>query len=527
MVHGEFVPVNAADFTFMATSIVKFFKRSLGAALALAAVQSASAFSVFGPAETWQTTTLDYLSRYYYPAPDEGSGDIELGGTKNFGEGSRLNTPIITYGYDISFLTFFGQKGVNAVDSAMAVLNALPAASAANLSQFLMQGNQPINYTAQALQVTDLKSLVLSLMLEHMGLIGETHVWDLHARIPLPGTTVACQFAYGVINRNFDPSNPSYLPSSYVNGINYTYQIWDGCPVGVQVADAIEFPVDGASAAELTYSAVATRYGLEPGGYYLGLTYDDMGGLKYLYSKDNFAQESLDPTAAVSSFAGSSWEGVTDTNSTGATGITSSTTVSNFSGFLGGVEKITYVKLPTDSILGTGFTPRVFNYSIPWLTNGGINMVHITRTVVTPDIVFSAGDLFGNTTTFPFTYVPYARNFTYIASPAVGVGTDEVLPAVVSPQETITFNTVTPFTINETPSFLDGESVLAFPIIQFGSFDGTTNAPILYPNGTGVSQLIAALFNGSTTGGQASTWYGLTQATNTTATGGGGGGAAP
>jgi hypothetical protein len=190
------------------------------------------------------------------------------------------------------------------------------------------------------------------------------------------------------------------------------------------------------------------------------------------------------------------------------------------------VEKITYVKLPTDSILGTGFTPRTFNYSIPWLTNGGLSMVNITRTVVTPDIVFSAGDLFGNTTTAPFTYVAYARSFNYIASPALGVaGADEVLPAVVSPQETITFNNVAPFGINETPSFLDGEEVLLYPVIQWGSFDGTTNTPIVYPNGTGVSALIAALFNGSTIGGQASTWYGLSPATNATATGGGGGGA--
>jgi hypothetical protein len=212
----------------MATSILRLLNKSLGLALACAAIQSASAFSVFGPAETWQVPTLDYVTRYYY-------GDAsELGGPKNFGEGSRINTPIVTYGYDITFLTYFGAKGVAAVDSAMAVLNALPAASSANLSRFLMQGNQQINYTAQALGLSDLKSTVLSIMLEHMGLNGETHVWDLHARIPV-ATPTPCIFDYVTINRNYDPATFGYSPS--VNGVNYGWWIWDGCSNGVSVAD--------------------------------------------------------------------------------------------------------------------------------------------------------------------------------------------------------------------------------------------------------------------------------------------------
>ena len=483
--------------------------------LACAAIQSASAFSVFGPPEAWQSTTLDYVDRYYYPAP--GVFDFEPGAPKNFGYGSRLNSPIVTYGYDITFLEYFGAKGVAAIDSAMAQLNSLPAASAANLSSFIMQGNQQINYTAQALQLTDLKSLVLSLMVEHMGLLGETHVWDLLSRNPLP-TPAPCQFDYAVINRNFDPK--TFLPSSYVNGINYTYQIWDGCQIGVSVADAIEFPADGASAAELTYSAVATRDALEPGGYYLGLTYDDMGGLKYLYNKNNFAYEALDPTAAVSSFTTSPWEGVSITNATGVTGGVGIgvTTVSNFVGFLGGVEKITYVKLPTDSIIGGGFTPRTFSYTIPWLTNGSIQPLRITRTVTAPDIIFGAANLTSNNLQFPFNYAAYSRGFNFIASGAAIVGSG-VVPEVISPQETIIFNNVTPISFNQTPSFLDGQTVLEFPILLWGSFNGTTNAPTIYPSTSSLESLIAELFNGSTTGSQSTTWYGLTGPTNSAATG--------
>ncbi len=499
----------------MATSIFRLLNRGLGLTLACAAIQSASAFSVFGPPEAFETATLDYLTRYYY------GNDTELGAPKNYGEGSRLNTPIVTYGYDITFLTYFGPKGVAAVDSAMAVLNALPAASSANLSSFLRAGNQQINYTAQALSLTDLKSTVLSLMIEHMGLTGETHVWDLRTRNPIPATT--CGFVYSILNRNYDPV--TFLPSSYVNGVNYSWVIWDGCSNAVAVADAIEGTVDEANASELTYTAVSTRYGLEPGGYYLGLSYDDMGGLRYLYSKNNFAYEALDPTAVVSNLSTviSPWEGLSITNG-GLTAVTGSGAVSNFVGFLGGVEKITYVKLPSNSLLGGGFVPRVFNYNVPWLTNGAVRNVRISRTVTTPDIIFSAADLVGNTLAWPLTYNAYARGFNFINSGAASIG-GGTLAAVISPQETITFNDVTPLYINETPPFLDEQSVLFYPILLWGSFDGTTAAPTVYPNGSSISDLITELYSGSGPTSEPFTWSGLTLSTNpatggTTATGG-------
>jgi hypothetical protein len=488
-------------------------------ALACAAIQSASAFSIYGPAEAWQVPTLDYLTRYYYPVPSVGA--TELGAPKNFDLGSRINTPIITYSYDVSFLSYFGEQGVAAIDSAMAVLNALPDASSADLSKFLMQGNQQINYTAQALQLTDLKSIVLGLMMEHVGLAGETHVWDLHTRNAEPGPP-PCLFEYAVIERNYDPV--TFQPSSYVNGVNYNYQIWDGCSNSISVADAIEIPVDEASAAGVTYTAVSTLYALEPGGYYLGLTYDDMGGIKFLYRKDRFENETLDPTAAVTAFSASSssYEGVTDTNATGGvTGVTTTTpAATNFVGFLGGVEKITYVKLPSVStIAGSGFVPRTFSYSLPAQgPNGAIQSLHITRTVVQPDIVFSAADLVGNTLSgVTFTYDVYARGFNFIttAAPVVN-GFPEVVPQVISPQETITFNNNTPLYVNLSPSFLDNESIFGFPVLLWGTFDGTTNAPVVYPEGSSGSQLIAELFSGAGAGSGApsTTWLGLSLSTN-------------
>jgi hypothetical protein len=499
----------------MATSIIRHLKTGWGLALACAAIQSASAFSVFGPAEAWQVPTLDYVTRFYY-------GSTEVGAPKNYNEGSRINTPIVTYGYDITFLSYFGEKGVAAVDSAMATLNALPASSTANLSKYLMQGNQQINYTAQALGLTDLKSTVMSLMLEHMGLNGETHVWDLHTRNAEPGPP-PCLFEYQVINRNFDPVTLSYSP--YVNGVDYTFNIWDGCSNGTAVADAIEATVDNASAAAVTFTAVSTLYGLEVGGYYLGLTYDDVGGLKYLYSQNTYAYESLDPTAVVSSFSSTSsaWEGVSSTNATGVGVGVGAGVVSNFFGLLGGVEKITYVKLPSGTIFdGAAFTPRKFSYNIPWLTNGTITSVHITRTVTQPDIIFSANDLTGNTLGgAPFTYSEDARGFGFIGSPANASG-DGYLPEVISPAESVTFNNDTPIYVNFSP-FLIQQQI--FPVLYWGSFYGSTNEPTVYPSGNSPAQLIAELYSGanSVSGPESDTWLGLSIATNpvaSSATGG-------
>ncbi len=99
------------------------------------------------------------------------------------------------------------------------------------------------------------------------------------------------------------------------------------------------------------------------------------------------------------------------------------------------------------------------------------------------------------------------------------------MAAVISPQETITFNDVTPLYINETPPFLDEQSVLFYPILLWGSFDGTTAAPTVYPNGSSISDLITELYSGSGPTSEPFTWSGLTLSTNpatggTTATGG-------
>jgi hypothetical protein len=466
-------------------------------------VGKVSAFSGWAAAEGWQTTDLDYLDRTFF------YGERERGATKNFGEFGRLNTPILTYAFDEAFLQYYGAKGEKAVDEAFAILNALPPASSIDLSRYVTQGNQQVNYSAQALGLFDLKSAVMGAMLEHMGLIGETHVWDLRSRYA-PSTTIPCYYEYIVINRNFDPQ--TFDPTPYVNGTLYTFQIVDGCPVGRAVGDAYEQPADTTQNAT-TFTAVATKEAIMPGGFFLNLTRDDVGGIRYLYRKNNYAVEALDPAAAAgvigsggSSSGGSSWQVVVTTNVTATTPVTGAGTVAtNLPGIYGGVEKITFVKVHYQSLYGSNMIPVVYNYTMPYVTNGLLAQVAVTRTVTVPDIVFSAGDLISNTA--PPSYNAYGLGLlgTYVVDGTVQVSAGgNVVSSVYSPRYQVTFNSVGPFYFNEGSveaggSFLDQYTGF-YPVFWWGSFDGSTNAPVVFPTGSNISALESQILSGPGSG---------------------------
>lgn len=463
-------------------------------ALGITVAGNAFGFSMWGPAEAFETQALDYGIRYLpmLPLPNEsvdtvlaGAGtvapfNIELGGTKDIGEGSRLNVPIITYGYDSTFLSYFGAKGEAAIDSAFAVLNALPASSSvsAKLTGFVTQGNQQVNYTAEALRLLDLKSTIMWLMMEHMGLIGETHTFDLLEGVLIPtGFPGAgpCNFNYVVAVRNFDPTD--YSPSQYVNGTLLTYQIGQLCPTP-GVGDAMEQTVQAGAP---PFSTVSTREAQEVGGYYLRITRDDMGGLKYLYNKNRFVNEGLDTNAVVSAT-------VTGFNPINLT--VSNTTTTGFAGLLGGVEKITFVKTPFDSVLGTSFTPIIYRYSMPWRTNGVSRTLTVTRTVTQPDIIFTAGNL-----TFPGGGLPYQETLTRVSgflsygfAVSEGGGDPLATPRVITPEMIVTLNNSGQVYYNQGSGFLDEANNIGLGY-NWGSFNGSTNAPVVFPTGASLAEL--------------------------------------
>ena len=74
------------------------------------------------------------------------------------------------YSVDANFLGYFGTSGITNVDDAFAILNSLTNVSSysPSLSEF-PQYSEHINYTAQSLELTDVKSSVLGLLVEQMG----------------------------------------------------------------------------------------------------------------------------------------------------------------------------------------------------------------------------------------------------------------------------------------------------------------------------------------------------------------------
>src|SRR5258705_9440436 len=108
----------------------KRFKELGIAALLIASTALANAFSLLGPLSTpataWQIRDIGFSL----------PGDI--GNPMGTGEEYRWNVPKITYAFDSTFLDFFGQQGVDAIESGIAAINEVGAVSqlSPDLSEF-------------------------------------------------------------------------------------------------------------------------------------------------------------------------------------------------------------------------------------------------------------------------------------------------------------------------------------------------------------------------------------------------------
>jgi hypothetical protein len=275
--------------------MLRLLKNFLWAGLLVAGAQASFGFALLGPInEAYQTQELTYR------AP----GDI--GAPKNLGEEYRRNTPVMYYSFDANFLDYFGAKGVAAVESGLSIFNAVTNVSSysKDLSEFPFE-SQRENYTAAALSLLDLKSAMMSFLIEEMGLAEpERWTWCLHDRLHIGNVPCPVGMEYEVIMRNFDPVTTE--PTAYVNGTRYSYEIVEFCTGTPFLADAVEFPVDPEAD---TFTAVASfgflaagtaTFGFGTSGfYYNGLTRDDVGGLRYLLKANNMNTETAGPGTLV------------------------------------------------------------------------------------------------------------------------------------------------------------------------------------------------------------------------------------
>jgi hypothetical protein len=162
-----------------------------------------------------------------------------------------------------------------------------------------------------------------------------------------------------------------------------------------------------------------------------------------------------------------------------------------------GIDKFTFVKTSYDSLVGRFYQPITNLYSLVTVTNSGLVTNWYRRVVFKPDFLFTAADIiptlgFLRTVTYP--------NFNTNNENLGIAGPGNIDPGVSGPNATaaitIVLNKVGPILGNTYgTNFINqglSESASTTNFI-WGSFDGTTNAPVVYPSGASIMNLEAQI----------------------------------
>jgi hypothetical protein len=150
-----------------------------------------------------------------------------------------------------------------------------------------------------------------------------------------------------------------------------------------------------------------------------------------------------------------------------------------------GIERINWVRRDYDSLLGQFFQPATNNQTMMEITNSVLVKREVERTVTAPDYLFSGDIILGGPTDFPPQYfVGSISEPNYVTPTNINV----LGPGIIDPSGNLfTLHKVGPAYANSGPSFLT--QVSGSELFRWGSFDGSTNAPIVYPVGTDLQTL--------------------------------------
>ncbi len=148
-----------------------------------------------------------------------------------------------------------------------------------------------------------------------------------------------------------------------------------------------------------------------------------------------------------------------------------------------GMDKLTFVQANYDSLLGRFFQPITNVYHLTSVINSQAIKKTVRRIVTQPDFLFDAADLLNTRLLRSVT----SDNFnTANVLPLLGG------PGNIEPHMFITFNKIGLQIINTYDPFVTqlglGERQ-GLTNFVFASFDGSTNAPIVYPNGVSIMNL--------------------------------------
>ena len=152
-----------------------------------------------------------------------------------------------------------------------------------------------------------------------------------------------------------------------------------------------------------------------------------------------------------------------------------------------GVEKISFVRRDFDSLIGQFFNPITNIYHLTEITNGQAVVRTFQRVVTQPDVLFTAQDLvpgpggpFGIDILARTSFDPPHVDENNALAGLAGPGT-------IQPPLAITYSKIGPWFENVGPLAID-EATGLFMFV-WGSFDGTTNEPVVFPSGRSIADL--------------------------------------
>ena len=149
-----------------------------------------------------------------------------------------------------------------------------------------------------------------------------------------------------------------------------------------------------------------------------------------------------------------------------------------------GIQKVRWERRDYDSLLGQFFVPVTNEFSMTEITNFNRVTRYIDRAIEQPDILFTADDIVTGPEEWPILNFTISRQVPNYVTPT---NINVLGPGTIQPTAAFTFNKVGPLFFNIGPAFVDEASATLDYI--WGSFDGTTNDPIVYPDGTDLNSL--------------------------------------
>jgi hypothetical protein len=161
-----------------------------------------------------------------------------------------------------------------------------------------------------------------------------------------------------------------------------------------------------------------------------------------------------------------------------------------------GIERVQFVRRDFDSLIGTFWAPATNDYTMMELTNNALRPQLIRRVVNQPDFLFTAADLTPGPAALELVQTVQRSGlpFSQVASNNLAG------PGTILPGTTFTYNKVGPLYYNFNAVtlgnnfFFTSDQSSAIQGLLWASYDGSTNDPVIYPDGTSLDNLINQFF---------------------------------